>query len=343
MRTVRHVLKLALVAALFVVVLVGILGTSRSAHAATAANYHVSVGAALDNGTYVLGFAPQTLKVHRGDTITWQFAPIHDVRFDTKPADLLIVSDIDGKQTPEINPKIAFPSGKSGDPFKAGVGSGIMPSGPGQDSFSMVMDVDPGTYSYLCDLHPGMVGTIIVVDDNTDIPSPADAEKEGKSEMDASINAAAAQYLSLSEKALAAQLLPLKNDTAEVSNGASDGNAVVARYFPSTTVIHVGQSVTWTVPLGLELHTVNYPMPKDNVLPDISVVVDSQKNPHITLPDTYNANVKSGDEVQPDSTVGSGFILPGQSFTLKFPKAGVYNYFCAIHPGQVGTIVVLGQ
>jgi len=238
---------------------------------------------------------------------------------------------------------VGFPSLKSGDAYKADGGSGILPAGPGADTFSVVMDVEPGTYNYLCDLHPGMVGTIVVVDDATTIDSPADVEKQGKAEMDAAIAAVQPQYSTLSEKGLVQQISEVTDDKVEVSNGAAEGNAIIARYFPSTSIIHEGQSVTWTVPLGLDVHTVNFPLPKDNVLPDISVVPDSKGQPHILLPDTYVQNAKDGDEVTADKAVGSGFVLPGQSITYKFPKAGTYNYFCAIHPGQVGTIVVLSK
>jgi plastocyanin len=57
--------------------------------------------------------------------------------------------------------------------------------------------------------------------------------------------------------------------------------------------------------------------------------------------DVLTANAKSGVEVAADSNVKSGFLAPGQSFTLKFTKPGAYTYFCALHPNMFGNIVVL--
>ena len=45
-------------------------------------------------------------------------------------------------------------------------------------------------------------------------------------------------------------------------------------------------------------------------------------------------------EVGADGTFNSGFLMPGQSFTLRFPEPGVYSYVCFIHPGMQGTVVV---
>jgi plastocyanin len=69
-------------------------------------------------------------------------------------------------------------------------------------------------------------------------------------------------------------------------------------------------------------------------------VTDSKNNVYLAIGETLLPSAKSGDSFSGQPS-GSGLLLPGQSFALKFPKAGVYRYFCAIHPGQLGTIVVL--
>jgi plastocyanin len=33
-------------------------------------------------------------------------------------------------------------------------------------------------------------------------------------------------------------------------------------------------------------------------------------------------------------------MVPGAGYSNRFETAGTYDYFCAIHPGQVGTVVV---
>src|SRR6185295_9637437 len=76
---------------------------SQIKRASAKATFTVLAGTDTPYGITVLAFAPQTIKVHRGDTITWQFLSYHNVRFAAKPADLVVIGDIDGKQMPEIN------------------------------------------------------------------------------------------------------------------------------------------------------------------------------------------------------------------------------------------------
>ncbi|MDZ7577564.1 MAG: cupredoxin domain-containing protein [Candidatus Nanopelagicales bacterium] len=42
-----------------------------------------------------------------------------------------------------------------------------------------------------------------------------------------------------------------------------------------------------------------------------------------------------------DKTMGSsGNLAPGDIFSATFPKAGTYNYHCAIHPSMTGTVTI---
>ncbi|XUX00409.1 MAG: cupredoxin family copper-binding protein [Dehalogenimonas sp.] len=50
-----------------------------------------------------------------------------------------------------------------------------------------------------------------------------------------------------------------------------------------------------------------------------------------------------GVEHSVTSTTGlfdSGLFNPGGSYTYTFNTAGTYNYYCTIHPGMTGTIIV---
>jgi plastocyanin len=338
----QRLLKSLLIGALALAVLFGLAGSRSTVHAATQATYTVIAGIDTPYGVSAVAFGPQTLKVHRGDTVTWRFLGFHNVHFDQKSADLIVMSQIDGKTLPEMNPVIAFPSMKSGDAYKAGAGSGavaLAPSAPGAPppTFSAVMDVEPGTYTYICDFHPGMVGTIVVVDDKTEIASPAEVEKMGKAELMATIAAGDQAYLDLLRKYPPQP----QGDTLQVSAGGQDGLATIIHFFPDTATIQAGQSVTWTVPRGFEIHTVNIPLPKTGRPSEFEFVTDANKRPHVVPTDVLAGNVKSGAEVSLDANVKSGILLPGQSFTLKFTKPGVYAYFCGIHPNQFGTIVVM--
>ena len=117
--------KLILSAAL-VVAAVSAASTQIHIHAASPATYVVTAGGGQINQPFeLMAFTPQTLKVHRGDTVTWQVEGFHNVRFDVKPLPLILTSTIDGKTVQEANPAFIFPNVKSGDPFKPGANSGL--------------------------------------------------------------------------------------------------------------------------------------------------------------------------------------------------------------------------
>jgi plastocyanin len=41
-----------------------------------------------------------------------------------------------------------------------------------------------------------------------------------------------------------------------------------------------------------------------------------------------------------DGSFNSGVLQPGAGYRLVFETPGTYDYFCAVHPGQAGTVVV---
>ena len=93
----RPRLILLLVGVLVLGVLVG--GASaRPVRAATAQTYVVQVGAGDIANTAFLQFAPGSLRVHRGDTVTWLINSFHNVHVGaTKPADMIIAPEVNGK------------------------------------------------------------------------------------------------------------------------------------------------------------------------------------------------------------------------------------------------------
>src|SRR5215831_4457658 len=142
-----RLLKIITVSTLVLAAFVGVLTGRTTARAAGKASYNVIAGVHLDVGVDVLAFFPPTVKVHRGDTITWTFDPAHDLRFATKPVDsLLTPGDVDGKTLPLVNPTVSVPNLQSGDPYKDGLATGIMGTDPNNNTFTIVMDAAPGTY-----------------------------------------------------------------------------------------------------------------------------------------------------------------------------------------------------
>ena len=60
-----------------------------------------------------------------------------------------------------------------------------------------------------------------------------------------------------------------------------------------------------------------------------------------TNDDTLPHTVTSGNpEKGPSSTFDSGIMSAGDSFTFTFDKPGVLEYYCAVHPWMISTVMV---
>ncbi len=62
--------------------------------------------------------------------------------------------------------------------------------------------------------------------------------------------------------------------------------------------------------------------------------------PHTVTSGTYDSSTGA----QPDGRFDSGFLVPGETFSVTFTSAGSYPYLCLLHAdsGMVGTITVAG-
>lgn len=111
-----------------------------------------------------------------------------------------------------------------------------------------------------------------------------------------------------------------------VQAGGSEQNEAVQalQFYPSTITIDEGDSVTWQYPAG-EPHTVTFLGPQATPPPP--------SDPNVAAP-------AGGTTYDGSTYTSSGFMLLGQSYTLTFPKAGTYKYYCLIHGEMVGTVVV---
>jgi plastocyanin len=104
------------------------------------------------------------------------------------------------------------------------------------------------------------------------------------------------------------------------SSGKSDGPVIkLSRlmFMPATTEIKVGTTVTWT---------------NDE---SISHTVTSGEATGIDK----TTSLRSGEK--PDGTYDEQLAKKGDSFSFTYDKAGTYPYYCDIHKGMNGEIVVV--
>lgn len=114
--------------------------------------------------------------------------------------------------------------------------------------------------------------------------------------------------------------------TWSVQAGGSDQNEALQalQFYPATITINAGDSITWRYPAA-EPHTVTFLGPKSAPPPP--------SDPSVATP-------AGGSSYDGSTYTSSGFMLAGQTYTLKFPKAGTYTYYCLIHGEMIGKVVV---
>lgn len=325
----------------------GTAGAAGRQAAATAAKgpltYNVAVDGPSPEGRNIqLGtYFPGGLKVRPGDTVVFDNkstqAP-HTISFginsdrSNSPAPLT--------KTAAFNPAVFGPCVTPSEPSAAleacpepppaqlppyaGVGywnSGVLvpavaPAGVKQVAVRFAESTPPGTYSYACILHALMGGSVTVVGREEVRDSPDDVAAAGTKAAAAAAAAAAA----IPE--------PADPGAGKVVAGWSTPLASINRFFPEVVEVEAGDTVTWKGTSDYEPHTITF-------------------EPPFTDPEDPRAVPPAGTKTGGNYTAGftnSGFIgpkpFPAESFSLRFPKAGAYNYVCVLHPGMVGTVRV---
>ncbi len=305
----------------------------------------------------ISAFLPALIRIRAGDTLTWKLSgdEIHTVSFNPPPEAFQPVVPVPGGGPTDfmISPQVGFPTRFPGAPVETFDGtsfasSGIMskqppaPGAPPNDTFSLTFDT-PGTYPFLCLIHPYMTGAVVVEPVTaTTVPEQKDIDAQIKAEMaplSAQVEAAKA-----ATKAAQSALAPDGSALWFVSAGSSVGNPSAGTYAfgPKDLTVKVGDTVIW---VSGEFHTVTFdpappppefviPKPQEGGPPLLTV------NPEVLLP------AKPAAVYDPAQYYNSGPMGPGSpagtTFALTFDKPGTYEYFCAVHRelGMKGAVTV---
>jgi plastocyanin len=300
----------------------------------------ISAGSESRGGDVQLShFLPGTVTINVGDKVTWNLdsTEFHNVYFpgNTQARPEFIEPGAEGVF---VNPAVAFPAG--GQTYD---GSGVANSGllsHGQNTKYTLAFTKAGTYQYLCSIHPGMEGTVRVVDNGQGVDTQASVDARRTAQRDSEL---ANKALPLIMANTGEQ--PTVGGGAGVAAGLERENNDVQRFLPERVTIHQNESVTWVLKTEETPHTVTFlggraapevivPQPQQGGPPRL------QLNPEVLAP-TNNNNEWNGA-----SYLNSGFLspTPGQpepEFTVVFSAAGTYDYLCLLHPGMVGTVEVL--
>jgi plastocyanin len=322
--------------------------------------WRVQVGA-VDKAEMVeaMGFFPEEITVNTGDAVFFDFGPrFHTATFlSGQERPLLIVPD-EAAGTPAaggdrfiINPAAGFPAGGGTYDGTGYVNSGLPdPSAPP----FMLTFTTPGTYDYLCLVHPQMKARVVVQEAGAKPPTDQAAyDRLGTEQAEALLEEGRAL---IRQQGSATPEAGTDGVLHEVVAGVGGDNVEVLRFLPRDVVVKVGDTVRWTNPSMHEPHTVTFLGEED---PPELILVEPQEggpptlvfNPVLLFPageDTFDGArlANSGTLGQELAEISEEFPRTS-TYELTFTAPGEYRYYCAFHSGgpddehaMVGTVRV---
>ncbi len=306
-------------------------GGSTQSSASKSVTVRAGVNDPSDPNVAALAFLPQEITVAAGFTVNWSFKgpEPHTVTFVPK-----------GQQPPSPDsPDATAPKPPSG-PYDGTslVSSGIMPTGPKAGAFSLSF-AKPGTYGYVCAIHPGMAGTVNVVASGAGTESREQIVARAKQEQAKWLAEGEAAKQALVSKAPESKKNKDGTTTWFVSMGASTPHAAVLAFAPSPVQAKPGDSVVFVNDSAVP-HTATFPgkqtVPAN---PESAEAKQATGKSPLTLNST---DLFNSGWLPPNAPPGAAPPERVRSFTFIMPTAGQYVFVCLLHSpsGMAGTIKV---
>jgi plastocyanin len=198
-----------------------------------------------------------------------------------------------------------------------------------------------GSYTYFCDIHPGMKATIRVKAKSKSIPS---AKAHAKLVKDQVARAAA------TAKKLAKVTPPANTVDLGV---AGKGGVEIFAMVPAQTTVPVGTTVTFQMSTGTyETHTATFgPGNIEDPASYIGKIAKSFEGPSIDNTGVYPSEPPGTLGSMNPALHGNGFWNSGgldrvsatplpPTSQVRFTAPGTYTFYCVIHPFLMGTVTV---
>jgi plastocyanin len=201
-----------------------------------------------------------------------------------------------------------------------------------------------GKYTYYCDLHPGMKGTVTVLKKGAKVPTAAQDSKAFNKQVASELKVA---------RTLRNANAPA--NTMYVGYAGDHGKVEYVDFLPDSLTVPVGTTVTFSMsPGSFETHTAT--VGPGDYLTDptsyIGAIADSFNLPQFDPRGVYPSEPLGTIGRLTPSFHGNGFwnsgALDAQPATplvqptarVTFAQPGVYHFACMIHPVMRGTVIV---
>jgi plastocyanin len=311
------------------------------------------------------GFFGRTITINVGDSVNWIFSQrvIHTVTFPAKgqKAPPFVQPDpahpytgfsdpagnpfwFNGQPSVTVPAEVALPTTEKSTDGTGYRNSGITPEGGKPFSYKLRF-TKAGTFNYLCEVHPGMRGTVKVLPKGAKGARVLSAVQE---------RAAAVRQLMLARRS-AMRLNRFSPSANTVVAGHDRGSVSWFKFFPSVRTVKAGDTVRFTVSSKSEIHTATFGPTAYRDANEAAVIATPQPsgppllqlNPLIFLPSDPPPSLPPYD----GTNHGNGYLNTGaidtdpktpdpSSVSVRFTKPGTYTYECLIHPGMQAKIRV---
>lgn len=303
-------------------------------------------------------FFPSVATIHAGDSV--KFAPVgfHTVQFPkkgTSPAGLVAPAGTVSGATDAAGAPFWFNGlpqlGFNPALLKSGFGKSFTYTGAKAVGSGLPLQNKPkpmkvkfpkaGTYTYFCNVHPGMKGTVRVVGKSKPVPSAAADKASVKKQLAAAFKAA---------KPLGATKAPANS---VVVGPQGKGGVAFFGFAPSKLTVPVGTTVSFAMPSrSFEAHTVTFGPgnPQSQPTSYLGQLAASFNSPAFDPRATYPSEAPGTVATLTPALHGNGFWNAGildtapatplpNSGKVTFGQAGTYDYYCMIHPFMHGQVV----
>ncbi|MDX6655561.1 MAG: hypothetical protein QOH62_354 [Solirubrobacteraceae bacterium] len=313
-------------------------------------------------GGDVNDYFPHAITIHAGDSV--KFAPVafHTVEFPKRGAGATTLFAPIGQKVTENDPAGApywfsgldainfspvFGKSSFGKKFtytgKIGINTGV-PTGSRQKPMTVKFP-KAGSFTYFCNVHPGMKGTVRVVAKPRTIPTAKQDKKTVAAQVRRSINEVTA---------LGKTTAPA--GTVVVGPAGPHGSEVFS-FVPAATTVPVGTTLTYAMPTrSWDIHTASFgPDNPETPTPTgyLGTLVASLNTPVIDQAVVYPSDPPPGPTSVTQTSHGVGFWNTGimdtssrttlpSSGSVTFAQPGTYNLYCLIHPFMHQVVTVTG-
>jgi plastocyanin len=289
-----------------------------------------------DHAIQAQTYFPIVLTVVAGDTVRWTLGTqaSHTVTFLSRqpgPVNPLILPD--GRSV--LNPLVEYAQGGGTHDGTRYANSGVLSGRVG--TYDLTFSA-PGVYPYVCLLHRGMEGTVVVLPSGRRPPKTA-SEYRALADQEWAVLRTRGEGLAQSAPTVT-EPAPAGATNYFISSGFGANDVSVLRFLPQELTVRIGDTVTWVQSDPQEVHTVTFPDPDAPLA--LTVTDTSPFGPPVTMYDPQAVQPQGGPVHRGEGYYNSGIMQPYARYTLTFLQPGTYGYVCIPHAhlGHVGTIVV---